>query len=481
MPSTSFKLIGLTILALCLSACEPNQNNTKKETQKPTPIVQTSKSLLVTGLPDFTQLVTQEGPSVVNISTTQAIHSTQLLNEYGEPINDPFAELFRHFIPQQPNESEVKSLGSGFIISADGYILTNAHVVNNAETISVRLTDKREFKATLLGADKRTDIAVLKIEAKNLPVVRIAEAAQVKQGEWVVAIGSPFGFDNSVTAGIVSAIGRNLSNEDIVPFIQTDAAINPGNSGGPLFNLRGEVIGINSQIYSRTGGYMGLSFAIPIDVAMDIYQQLREQGKVSRGRLGVQIQTLNPELAQAFNLKIAQGALIAKIETNSPAAKGGLQAGDIVTAFNDKPIIDAASLTRFVLQTPPNTRIKLTLIRQNKQQNEQKEIMVTLGELSEIAENTLAPAPDERFPMITQLGLRLSSSNRGLVVTQSTGLAAQAGIQIGDVLHNVQQITLENPAQLNQLLQQAKKQGVFRLAFLVQRKETLLFIPITLP
>ncbi|MBL8419443.1 MAG: trypsin-like peptidase domain-containing protein, partial [Dechloromonas sp.] len=256
------------------------------------------------GLPDFTELAEKQGPAVVNISTTQVMRGNQ-----GMPFpfdeSDPAFEFFKRFIPRgpggsTPREFENKSLGSGFIVSVDGYILTNAHVVDGADEVTVRLTDKREFKAKIIGADKRTDVALLKIEASGLPAVKMADPAQLKVGEWVVAIGSPFGFDNSVTAGIVSAKGRSLPQENYVPFIQTDVAINPGNSGGPLFNMRGEVVGINSQIYSRSGGYMGVSFAIPIDVAMEIQNQLRASGKVSRGRLGVVIQEVSKELAESL-------------------------------------------------------------------------------------------------------------------------------------------------------------------------------------
>ncbi|MGA0023762.1 MAG: trypsin-like peptidase domain-containing protein, partial [Burkholderiales bacterium] len=262
-------------------------------------------------LPDFTELVEKQGAAVVNISTTQTTRNalSQQLPQLDE--NDPFYEFFRRFIPNPgPREFQSQSLGSGFIISADGYILTNAHVVDFAEEVTVRLTDKREFKAKVIGTDRRTDVALIKIEAGNLPIVQFGDPGKLKVGEWVVAIGSPFGFDNTVTAGIVSAKGRSLPQENFVPFIQTDVAVNPGNSGGPLFNLKGEVVGINSQIYSRTGGFMGLSFAIPIDVANGIAQQLRTTGKVTRGRIGVVIQPLTKELADGFGLGKPQGALV---------------------------------------------------------------------------------------------------------------------------------------------------------------------------
>ena len=291
-------------------------------------------------LPDFTELVEKQGAAVVNISTTQAATRNALSQQLPQlDENDPFYEFFRRFIPN-PNQGpgpnpaprgfHAQSLGSGFIMSADGYILTNAHVIDSAEEVTVRLTDKREFKAKVIGADRRTDVALIKIDAAGLPTVRFGDAGKLKVGEWVVAIGSPFGFDNTVTAGIVSAKGRSLPQENFVPFIQTDVAVNPGNSGGPLFNLRGEVVGINSQIYSRTGGFMGLSFAIPIDVANDIAQQLRTTGKVTRGRIGVVIQPVTKELADGFGLARPQGALVNSVEKGGPADKAGIEAGECI-------------------------------------------------------------------------------------------------------------------------------------------------------
>jgi serine protease Do len=275
----------------------------------------------VQGLPDFTDLVEKQGPAVVNVSTTSAARNGP---QSPVPEDDPFYDFFRRFGPPQPRDYEARSLGSGFIISADGYILTNAHVVEAAEDITVKLNDKREFKAKIIGSDRRTDVAVIKIEASGLPAVKIGDPERLKVGEWVLAIGSPFGFESTVTAGIVSAKGRSLPQENYVPFIQTDVAINPGNSGGPLFNLKGEVVGMNSQIYSRTGGFMGLSFAIPIDVAMDITNQLRTVGRISRGRIGVVIQEVTKELAESFGLGKAAGALVNSVEKGGPADKAGL-------------------------------------------------------------------------------------------------------------------------------------------------------------
>src|SRR5438105_3521894 len=295
-------------------------------------------------LPDFTRVVEEQGNAVVNISTTQAVRRSAALPQMPGIEDEEVLEFFRRFIPRQPGPGqpapgprpESRSLGSGFIISTDGYVLTNAHVVEGADEINVKLTDKREYKAKVIGADKRTDIALIKIDTTGLPAVRFGDPTKLKVGEWVVAIGSPFGFENTVTAGIVSAKGRSLPQENFVPFIQTDVAINPGNSGGPLFNLRGEVVGINSQIYSRTGGFMGLSFAIPADVALDVQKQLREKGRVARGRIGVVIQEVTRDLATSFGLDRPRGALVNSVEKGSPAEKAGIETTDIITGFDGK-------------------------------------------------------------------------------------------------------------------------------------------------
>ncbi|MDP1718499.1 MAG: Do family serine endopeptidase, partial [Burkholderiales bacterium] len=318
-------------------------------------------------LPDFTELVEKQGPAVVNISTTQTARPNPLAPQIPNlQEDDPFYEFFRRFIPNPgpgQREFQPQSLGSGFIISADGYILTNAHVVDAADEITVRLTDKREFKAKVIGADRRTDVALIKIEAAGLPLVKFGDPAKLKVGEWVAAIGSPFGFENSVTAGIVSAKGRSLPQENFVPFIQTDVAVNPGNSGGPLFNLRGEVVGINSQIYSRTGGFMGLSFAIPIDVANQIAQQLRTTGKVTRGRIGVVIQPVTKELAESFGLPRSQGALVNSVEKGGPADKAGIEPGDVIVKFDGKAVNASEDLPRIVGGTPPGSKVTVQIWR----------------------------------------------------------------------------------------------------------------------
>ena len=334
-------------------------------------------------LPDFTELVEKQGPAVVNISTAQTKRAHPRVPQMPNlDEDDPFFEFFRRFMPQNPggqapHEFSTRSLGSGFIISADGYILTNAHVVDGADEITVRLTDKREFKAKVIGADKRTDVALIKIDAGGLPVVKLGDPNKLRVGEWVLAIGSPFGFDNTVTAGIVSGKARSLPQENLVPFIQTDAAVNPGNSGGPLFNLRGEVVGINSQIYSRTGGYMGLSFAIPIDLALDVQNQLRSTGRVSRGRIGVVIQEVTKELADSFGLPKPQGALVNAVEPGGPADKAGVQVSDIIIKFDGKNVPSSSELPRIVGATRPGSKVGMQVWRKGST----KDLNVTVGEI----------------------------------------------------------------------------------------------------
>ena len=334
-------------------------------------------------LPDFTDLVEQNSAAVVNISTTQKKPATRPglppgMEIPGLPENSPFNEFFRRFFGEgEPEEFDAQSLGSGFIISQDGYVISNNHVIKNADEVVVRLNDRREFVAEVVGADERSDVALLKIEADNLPAVRVGSSSALKVGEWVLAIGSPFGFEHTVTAGIVSAIGRSLPRENYVPFIQTDVAINPGNSGGPLFNLSGEVVGVNSQIFSRTGGFMGLSFAIPIDVAMNVVSQLRDKGRVSRGWLGVLIQDVTRELAESFKMRKPAGALVAKVLPDSPASEAGFEVGDIVLEFNGRGVSRSSDLPPIVGQTPVGTRVPVRILRNG----ESKTLYVKTAEL----------------------------------------------------------------------------------------------------
>jgi len=386
-------------------------------------------------LPDFAELAEKQGPTVVNISTTQVRERRSGPQVPNLEEDDPLYDFFRRFVPRQPGpgqaprELESRSLGSGFFISADGYILTNAHVVDSADEITVRLTDKREFKARVIGADRRTDLALIKIEASGLPSVRMGDPNRLRVGEWVVAIGSPFGFDSTVTAGIVSAKGRSLPQENFVPFIQTDAAINPGNSGGPLFNMRGEVVGINSQIYSRTGGFMGLSFAIPIDVAMDVQSQLRLSGRVSRGRIGVVIQEVSKELADSFGLPRAAGALVNAVEKGGPAEKAGIETGDIILKFDGKPVSSSSELPRIVGSTRPGSKSAMEVWRKGAT----KEIVVTVGELPE---DRVASRTERRSKPAEQAANRLGFSVADLTGEQKRDLKLGGGVAVEEVRNN---------------------------------------------
>lgn len=457
-------------------------------------------------LPDFTRLVEEQGATVVNISTSQARRAAAGANpqqprpQQPEGDEDPFSDFFRRFIPRQPpgagpnaptppSRPESASLGSGFILTSDGYILTNAHVVDSAEEITVRLNDKRDFKARLIGSDRRTDVALIKVEATGLPAVRLGDPAKLKVGEWVLAIGSPFGFDNTVTAGIVSAKGRSLPQENFVPFIQTDVAINPGNSGGPLFNLRGEVIGINSQIYSRTGGFMGLSFAIPIDVAMDIQQQLRTNGRVSRGRIGVVIQEVSRELAESFGLSRAEGALVNSVEKGGPADRAGIEAGDIILRFDNKPVVASGDLPRIVGATRPGSKVAMQVWRKNGQ----REVAVTVGELPDdrlaaLRDGNRRPKPPAEVAA-NRLGLvvsELSADQRakqqlsgGLVVDEVRG-QPRGDVRQGDVIVALtargQTTEVRSVEQFNKLLADIDRNATITLR--IRRGETNVFATI---
>jgi serine protease Do len=437
-------------------------------------------------LPDFADLVEKQGSAVVNISTTQIIRNAPGLPMV--PEGDPFYELFRRFAPQMPREQESQSLGSGFIVSADGYIMTNAHVVDHAEKITVRLTDKREFKAKVVGADKRTDVALLKIEASGLPVLKLGDPGKLRVGEWVVAIGSPFGFDSSVTAGIVSAKGRSLPQDNFVPFIQTDVAINPGNSGGPLFNMDGEVVGINSQIYTRSGGSMGLSFAIPIDVATLVSEQLRSSGKVTRGRIGVTIQELTQELADSFGLSKPKGALISSVEKNAPADKAGIETSDVILKFDGKPVESSNDLPRIVAATKPGSKVVVELWRKG----ETKLVTLVVAEMPEdgqLVSATSRKPSDIQAREIARLGIVVSELSKeqmdqtqlggGLIVDEVRGAAARsAGLQPGDVLLKIGNTPIQSLAQFREII---KKVGKGRnVALLVKRGDSALYVAIRL-
>ncbi|SBT08384.1 putative periplasmic serine endoprotease DegP-like [Candidatus Propionivibrio aalborgensis] len=448
-------------------------------------------------LPDFTELVEKQGPAVVNISTTQVVRGFgRGVQPFPFDEDDPTSDFFRRFFPRQPGmpgtpgvprEFESRSLGSGFIISADGFILTNAHLVESADEIFVRLTDKREFKAKVIGSDKRTDVALIKIVATNLPTVRLGDPGILRVGEWVVAIGSPFGFDNSVTAGIISAKGRSLPQENFVPFLQTDVAINPGNSGGPLFNMKGEVVGINSQIYSRSGGFMGISFAIPIDVAMDIQNQLRVSGRIRRGRIGVVIQEVTKELAESFGLSKPQGAVVNAVERGGPADKAGVEPGDVILKFDGKPVVNSGDLPRIVGSSKPGASAPMQVWRKGSV----RDLTVVVGETPEekaMARNGKNPRSTEQAA--NRLGLVVSelSPERqrelrisgGLLVEDVRGNVVRADLQPGDIILALiargESSEIRSVDQFNKLLAQFDKASTITL--LVKRGELQTFITI---
>jgi periplasmic serine protease, Do/DeqQ family len=450
------------------------------------------------GLPDFTDLAEKHGAEVVNISVTQSVHNNGPVGGFpGMEGDEQMQEFFKRFgIPLMPGmpgmpgqggapqpDYKSQSLGSGFIISSDGYVLTNAHVINEADEVIVKLADKREFKAKIIGADKRTDVALLKIDATGLPKVMIGDSAKLKVGEWVAAIGSPFGLENTMTAGIVSAKGRALPQENFVPFIQTDVAINPGNSGGPLFNLAGEVVGINSQIYSRSGGSMGLSFAIPIDVAIDVSNQLKANGKITRGWLGIAIQEITKELAESFSMKNTNGALVAGVEKNGPADKGGLEAGDVITKFDGKPIGVSSDLPRVVGSTKPGKIAAVEILRKGSA----KTLNIGVGEMPSDGSETATPSTKPNGKVeANKIGLTLKeltvqqkkklNGKNGLLVVESVGAAAQAGIRRGDVILGLNNNESQSVEQFNKQINAVAAGKT--VAVLVQRGEATLYVPI---
>ncbi|MBI5614747.1 MAG: DegQ family serine endoprotease [Gammaproteobacteria bacterium] len=468
-----------------------------------------ARAAVSAGLPDFTQLVKDNAPAVVNISTSMVQKGASVDDEHGggpgpgytipnlpedSPLNDFFKKFFGEQGPDGPGGPGApgprSSLGSGFIVSKDGYVITNNHVVKDADQISVRLSDRRELSAKLVGSDPRSDIAVLKLEADgDLPVLKLGTSSALEVGEWVLAIGSPFGFDHSATAGIVSAKGRSLPNENYVPFIQTDVAINPGNSGGPLFNLKGEVVGVNSQIYSRTGGFMGVSFAIPIDVVMNVYRQLRDKGAVSRGWLGVLIQDVTKELADSFHMQKPQGALVSKVLPDSPAAKSGIAAGDVITKFNGREIDTSADLPPIVGGTSVGDKIPVELLREGKR----KDVTITIGELPNEDEAATTkphqPKDQARFNDRLKVSVReltaqerkeFGVSGAGVMVTRvKPGPAFDAGLQDGDIILQIDFREIANAAELERASAELKP-GT-SIPILVQRQGNPLFMPLKVP
>ncbi len=445
---------------------------------------------VINGLPDLTSLVEKVGPAVVNIRTVEKVRSQR------NPVNDmdrDFQEyLFRFFgvpipetHPSAPRQKEQvrKGLGSGFIISPDGYVLTNHHVIDNADDVFVRLTDNREFQAKVVGSDKRTDVALLKIEGSKLPFLKTGKSADIKAGEWVLAIGSPFALENTVTAGIVSAKARDTG--DYLPLIQTDVAVNPGNSGGPLINMAGEAIGINSQIYSRSGGYMGISFAVPIDEALRVSEQLKKTGKVTRSQIGVQVGEVAEETAKALNVPNKQGALVVRVESGSPAEKAGLEAGDIIVKFNEQPIEKIAELPRLVGDTPPGTTVRLSVWRKGKIQSlpitvsavaDDTQPVKTTGSTARDASTLSAKILGLQVADLTAEQKKRSGNRRGVVVTSASGPAATSGIRRGDIILRLGNTDVGNQQDFQQLVSRLDRRKV--VVLLVQRNNVISYVPV---
>lgn len=450
----------------------------------PVSVAEANPAPLVSGLPDFTELVARTSPAVVSIQVTQAVPAANAgggLPPGFEP-GSPGFEFFRRFGgPMDPEDAPARQgQGSGFIISPDGLILTNAHVVEDAESVTVVMADKRELKARVVGMDAATDVAVLRVKADGLPTLRIGDANSLKVGEWVMAIGSPFGFDHTVSAGVVSAKTRSLPNGGYVPFIQSDVALNPGNSGGPLLNLKGEVIGINSQIYSRSGGYMGLSFAIPIDLAMNVQQQLVAHGKVSRGRLGVSVQSLDQALADSFGLDRPRGALVGAVTPDMPAARAGLRAGDVITELDGQPVEDSAALSRAIAEKAPGRDVRVGFIRNGQH----KTLEVALGAAEEAAtrvaaRNDESAAENRLGVLVAPLGAALKARagvDAGVIVERASGAAARAGVRPGDIILAVNAHPVASPDELAATLAKASS----KVALLVKRPDGEIFIPVDL-
>jgi serine protease Do len=445
----------------------------------------TQTSPTAVALPDFTSLVERYGKAVVNVEVTG--RQRTLTSSLPRPEEDPFFDFFRRFgipAPFPPSEDQAPILrgsGSGFIVSPDGYILTNAHVVEAADEVRVRLTDRREFQARVIGSDRRTDVAVIKIDAKDLPVVHIGDHTKLRPGEWVLAIGSPFGLENSVTAGIVSATSRAVGEETDVPFVQTDVAVNPGNSGGPLFNLRGEVVGINSMIFSRTGGYMGISFAIPIDVAINVRDQLIKTGRVVRGRIGVMVQNVDAALAESFGLDRPRGALVSSVEKDGPAQRAGIKPGDVILKVDDEPIEQTSDLSNYITRRKPGDESTVTVSRRGKEEK----ISVRIAELKEPTSSWRAGAHDSSDEQ-ARLGLavqaltaeerKAAGVDAGVRVVRVAGAAAQAGVQPGDIVLAVNSHRIRNVDELRDEVAKIRDGGV--AALLIARDDAQVFIPV---
>jgi serine protease Do len=488
------RAVSVLCVSIALAACSGDLSAQSQAAAQQTPQhVPTAPATepLVRALPDFSPLVEKYGPAVVNVEVVEKAPQAGG-GPNGLSPNDPFYDFFRRFgLPgpdqgQRGNQPPPRGAGSGFIVSQDGYILTNTHVVENAEEVTVRLTDRREYPAKVIGADERTDVAVIKINAANLPIVKLGDPSKIHPGQWVLAIGSPFGFENSATAGIVSATARSLPSDNYVPFIQTDVAVNPGNSGGPLFNLNGEVIGINSQIFSRTGGYMGVSFAIPIDVVRNVEEQLIKTGKVVRGRIGVTIQDVNAQLAESFGLDRPRGALVSSVENDGPAAKAGLLAGDVILGVNGRPIERYGELSGTIAAMKPGADATLQVWRGGRQQA----FPVKVAELKEQQQQAKATGQGGKgraaeLPSVLGLSVRplepqekeQADTKGSLVVEEASGPAASAGVQPGDIIIGVNGKSVKTVKELQDTTKAAGK----NVALLIQRDDAQIFVPLRIP
>jgi serine protease Do len=492
------RLAGVAIVAFAIGACSPKSSVAAAADAQPavevaSPAQNSSAAVpaqpvgTLNGrvLPDFATLVEQVGPAVVNVSVVEKAKRVQRRGNSDDSEDDPVQEFFKRFGMPQPRGGyeapQRQGEGSGFIVSADGYILTNAHVVADADDVTVRMTDRREYPAKVVGIDRRSDVAVLKIEGKQLPVVRIGDPAKLRPGEWVLAIGSPFTFENTVTAGIVSATGRSMPGEDgLVPFIQTDVAVNPGNSGGPLFNLNGEVVGINSQIYSRSGGWMGLSFAIPIDVATNVRDQLVATGKVTRGRIGVQIQEVNAQFADAFGLDRPRGALVGQVLEDGPAEKGGVKSGDVILSVNGKSVERSTQLPSVISSIKPGDTAKLEVWRDGSAKTLNVKVEEFKEEVQKVANRDVEePAKADRLGLSVRplaADERKSAETDGyLLVEDVTGPAAAAGVRPGDVILGVNGRAVKSVSELKNATSDTSKAVV---ALLLEREGAQLFLPV---
>jgi len=498
LSSSARRAVSVLTLSVLMSACsvdsqaqQPAPAAAAATAQSSVPMVPATSPAVVAALPNFAPLVDKFGPAVVNVDVVQnATPNPAAGGGGGEQGEDPFGDFFRRFGIPGPNgrgqQLPQRGSGSGFVVTPDGYILTNAHVVSDADQVTVKMNDRREYPAKVVGIDQATDVAVIKIDAKNLPTVKVGDPSKLKPGEWVLAIGSPFGFENSATAGIVSATSRSLpseSNSNYVPFIQTDVAVNPGNSGGPLFNLNGEVVGINSQIFSRTGGYMGLSFAIPIDVAMEVRDQLVKTGHVTRGRIGVSIQNVDGQLAESFGLDRPRGALVSSVVKDGPSEKAGVKPGDVILAVNDKPVEVSSELPTVIARVKPGASVALTVWRGGKEQK----VDVKVDQLPEPELKTASLKGKRGADQASQLGLAVRpldpaekqqvETEGTLVVEQVTGPALAAGVQQGDIILAVNGKKVKTIADL----QAAAKTSSKTVALLIQRGDGgVFFVPLRL-